>query len=147
MRYMIVVKASQQSEAGQLPTEEQFAAMGKYNEELQKAGVLLDLSGLKPTSKGARVKYADGKVTVVDGPFAESKELIAGFWIIQVKSKQEAIEWARRIPAAICNVREVELRPFYELEDLAPGPAVEAAKERLKKLPAVANSGPAAHKG
>src|SRR5450631_756853 len=99
MRYMMIVKASvERDQAAQLPTEEQFAAMGKYNEELQKAGVLLDMSGLKPTSKGARVKYANGKVTVVDGPFVESKELVGGYWIIQVKSKEEAIEWAKRIP-------------------------------------------------
>jgi hypothetical protein len=136
MRFMMIVKASKRSEAGELPTEEHIATMGKYNEELQKAGVLLDLSGLKPTSAGVRVNFSGGKPRVVDGPFAETKELIAGYWIIQVKSKEEAIEWARRIPAEICNVPEVELRPFYELEDFAPGPAVDAAKELGKKLPA-----------
>jgi hypothetical protein len=143
MRFMMIVKASKLSEAGVLPSETALAAMGKYNEELQKAGVLLDLSGLKPTSKGARVKYAGGKVTVVDGPFAESKELVAGYWIIEVKSKEEAIEWAKRIPFEATSPQgegtEIELRPFYELEDFAPGEAVEAAKERFKKLPA--NSG------
>jgi hypothetical protein len=138
MRYMIIVKASQQSEAGVLPAEEHIAAMGKYNEELQKAGVLLDLSGLKPTSAASRVKFSGGKRTVVDGPFTESKELIAGYWIIQVKSHAEAIEWAKRIPAEACDLPEVELRPFFEMEDFAPGPAVEAAKELGKKLP---NSG------
>jgi hypothetical protein len=136
MRVMMMVKASQRSEAGELPTEEHIAAMGKYNEELQKAGVLLDLSGLKPTSAGVRVNFSGGKRRVVDGPFSEAKELIAGYWIIQVRSKEEAIEWAKRIPAEICNVPEVELRPFYELEDFAPGPAVDAAKELGKKLPA-----------
>jgi hypothetical protein len=140
MRFMMIVKANKLSEAGTLPSETALAAMGKYNEELQKAGVLLDLSGLKPTSKGARVKYAGGKVTVVDGPFTEAKELVAGYWIIQVKSKEEAIEWAKRIPFETTNPAgegtEVELRPFYELEDFAPGPAVEAAKERARKLPA-----------
>ena len=140
MRYMIVVKASQQSEAGQLPTEEQFAAMGKYNEELQKAGILLDLSGLKPTSAASRVKFSGGKRTVIDGPFAEAKELIAGYWIIQVKSHAEAIEWAKRIPAEACNVPEVELRPFYELEDFAPGPAIEEAKELGKKIPTASHN-------
>jgi hypothetical protein len=140
MRFMMIVKANKLSEAGTLPSETALAAMGKYNEELQKAGVLLDLSGLKPTSKGARVKYAGGKVTVVDGPFAEAKELVAGYWIIQVKSKEEALEWAKRIPFESTSPAEegteVEVRPFYELEDFAPGPAVEAAKERAKKLPA-----------
>jgi hypothetical protein len=136
MRVMMIVKANPRSEAGALPTEAQLAAMGKYNEELQKAGVLLDLSGLKPTSAGVKVKFAGGKRTVVDGPFTEAKELIAGYWVIQVKSKEEAIEWAKRIPAEACEMAEVELRPFYELEDFAPGPAVEAAKELGKKLPA-----------
>jgi hypothetical protein len=147
MRFMMIVKANKLSEAGTLPSETALAAMGKYNEELQKAGVLLDLSGLKPTSKGARVKYAGGKVTVVDGPFTEAKELVAGYWIIQVKSKEEAIEWAKRIPFETTSPAgegtEVEVRPFYELEDFALGPAVEAAKERAKKLPA--NASP--HKG
>ena len=147
MRFMMIVKANKLSEAGALPSEAALAAMGKYNEELQKAGVLLDLSGLKPTSKGARVKFAGGKVTVVDGPFTEAKELVAGYWIIQVKSKEEAIEWAKRIPFEATSpageATEVEVRPFYELEDFAPGPAVESAKERAKKLPA--NAGP--HRG
>jgi hypothetical protein len=136
MRYMMIVKASvERDQAAQLPTEEQFAAMGKYNEELQNAGVLLDLSGLKPTSAGARVKFSNGKRTVVDGPFTESKEIVAGYWIIQVKSHAEAIEWAKRIPGEACNVSEVELRPFFEVEDFVAGPAIEAAKELGKKLP------------
>jgi hypothetical protein len=133
---MMIVKANPKSEAGVLPTEAQLAAMGKYNEELQRAGVLLDLSGLKPTSAGARVKFQGGKRTVVDGPFTEAKELIAGYWVIQVKSKEEAIEWAKRIPAETNEIGEVELRPFFELEDFAPGAAVDAAKELGKKLPA-----------
>jgi hypothetical protein len=136
MRFMMIVKGSKQSEAGVLPTEAELAAMGKYNEELQKAGVLLDLSGLKPTSQSVKVKFSGGKRTVVDGPFAEAKEVVAGYWIIQVKSKEEAIEWAKRIPAEAVNMPEVELRPFYELEDFAPGAAVDAAKERATKLPA-----------
>jgi hypothetical protein len=135
MRVMMMVKANPKSEAGVLPTEQQLAAMGKYNEELQKAGVLLDLSGLKPSSAGVRVRFQGGKRTVVDGPFAEAKELLAGYWVIQVKSKEEAIEWAKRIPAESAEMAEVELRPFYELEDFAPGAAVEAAKELGKRLP------------
>ena len=135
MRYMMMVKANEKSEAGVLPTEAHLVAMGKYNEELQKAGVLLDLSGLKPSSAGVRVRFAGGKRTVIDGPFTEAKELIAGYWIIQVKSKEEAIEWAKRIPAEVCEIGEVELRPFYELEDFVPGPAIEAAKEFRRKLP------------
>lgn len=142
MRVMMIVKASKLSEAGAMPTEAHLAAMGKYTEELQKAGVLLDLSGLKPTSAGARIKFSGGKRTVVDGPFTEAKELIAGYWVIQVKSKEEAIEWAKRIPAEACEIEGVELRPFYELEDFAPGPAVDAAKELGKKLPANASGKP-----
>ena len=122
MRFIILVKASNESEAGVMPDEKILANMAKYNEELVKAGVLLDLSGLKPSSKGARIKYSGSKRTVVDGPFAEAKELVAGFWIIQVKSKEEAIEWAKRVPF---EDGEVELRPFFELEDFAPGPAIE----------------------
>ncbi|HEY4395009.1 MAG TPA: YciI family protein [Polyangia bacterium] len=136
MRFMMIVKANEKSEAGVLPTEAQFAAMGKYNEELQKAGVLVDLSGLKPSSAGVKVKFSGGKRTVVDGPFTEAREMIAGYWIIQVKSKEEAIEWAKRIPAESAEMAEVEVRPFFELEDFAPGPAVDAAKERMKKLQA-----------
>src|SRR3954464_1825297 len=135
MRYMMIVKGSPKTEAGVLPTEEEMGAMGKYNEELQKAGVLLDLSGLKPTSKAVKVRFSGGKRTVVDGPFTEAKEIIAGYWIIQVKSREEAIEWAKRIPAESVGMAEVELRPFYELEDFAPGPAIDAGKELGKKLP------------
>ena len=140
MRVMIIVKATKRSEAGELPTETHLAAMGKYNEELQKAGVLLDLSGLKPTSAGARIRFGGGKRTVIDGPFAEAKELIAGYWILQVRSRVEAIEWAKRIPAEVCEIGEVELRPFYELEDFVPGDAIEAAKEVAKKLPGNSSS-------
>jgi hypothetical protein len=142
MRYMMLVRASQRSEAGEMPTEQELGAMGKYNEELQKAGILLDLSGLKPTSQGARVQFSGGKQRVVDGPFSEAKELIAGYWIIQVKSREEALEWAKRIPAEVCGISEVELRPFYEMEDFAPGGAIEAAKELGKKLPASVGVGP-----
>ena len=123
MRFMMIVKASQDSEAGVMPSEKMLAEMAKYNEQLVKAGVMLDGSGLKPSSKGARIKYSGSKRTVVDGPFAETKELVAGFWVIQVKSKEEAIEWAKRVPFE--DGEEVELRPFFELEDFAPGPAIE----------------------
>ena len=122
MRFMMIVKASQDSEAGVMPSEALLGEMAKYNEQLVKAGVMLDGSGLKPSSKGARIKYSGSKRTVVDGPFAETKELVAGFWVIQVKSKDEAIEWAKRVPF---EDGEVELRPFFELEDFAPGPAIE----------------------
>ncbi len=131
MRFMTIVKASKESEAGGMPSEQQLLEMGKYNEELNKAGALLDLSGLKPSSAGARVKFAAGKRTVVDGPFTESKELIAGYWLIQVRSKEEAIEWAKRVPFVD---GEVELRPLFEMEDFAPGEAVERAKELGKDL-------------
>jgi len=140
MRVMMIVKATEKAEAGLLPTEAHLAVMGKYNEELQKAGVLLDLSGLKPSSAGARIRFGGGKRTVIDGPFTEAKELIAGYWIIEVKSKEEAIEWAKRIPAEVCEIGEVELRPFYELEDFVPGPAIESAREFAKKLPGNASS-------
>src|SRR5438309_2000890 len=99
MRFMMMVKANKDTEAGVMPNEKLIAAMMKYNEEMAKAGVLLDLSGLQPSAKGARIKFSGGRRTVVDGPFTETKELIAGYWLIQVKSKEEAIEWAKRAPA------------------------------------------------
>jgi hypothetical protein len=122
MRFMMIVKASKESEAGVMPSETILADMARYNEALVKAGVMLDGAGLKPSSKGARIKYSGDKRTVVDGPFAETKELVAGFWIIQVKSRDEAVEWAKRVPF---EDGEVELRPFFELEDFAPGPAID----------------------
>src|SRR6202790_3762307 len=136
MRFMMIVKSSKDCEAGKMPSEELLAAMGKYNEELVKAGVLVDLSGLQPTSKGARVKFSGGKTTVIDGPFAETKELIGGYWIIQVKSKEEAIEWAKRVPAphGESEEGEIKVRQFYELEDFLPGNAVEQARELEKQL-------------
>ncbi|MEP6606394.1 MAG: YciI family protein [Nitrosospira sp.] len=136
MRFMMIVKANQDSEAGKMPSEELLTAMGKYNEELMKAGVLLDASGLHPSSKGARVKFSGGKTTVIDGPFAETKELIAGFWIIQVNSKQEALDWARRVPAPHGENTdgEIEIRQVFELEDFAPSPAINDARELEKEL-------------
>lgn len=140
MRFMMMVKANKDTEAGVMPEEKLIAAMGKYNEELQKAGVLLDLSGLQPSSKGARIKFSGGKRIVIDGPFLETKELIAGYWLIQVKSKEEAIEWARRAPAPHGEGKEgeIELRQLFELEDFAPSEAIEQARELEKKL---ANNG------
>ena len=129
MRFMIIVKANQDSEAGVLPDEKILAEMCKFNEELVKAGVMLAGEGLQASSKGARVKFEGSKRTVIDGPFAETKELIAGFWLWQVKSREEAVEWARRVPFVD---GEVELRPVYELDDFAPGPAIEH-HQRLRK--------------
>jgi hypothetical protein len=117
MRFMVLVKADKNSEAGVLPSTELLAEMGKFNEELANAGVLLAAEGLQASSKGARVKFSGGKRTVIDGPFAESKELIAGFWIWQVKSKEEAIEWLKRAPF---EDTEVEIRQVFEAEDFGP---------------------------
>ena len=136
MKFMMIVKASKDSEAGVMPSEELLNAMAKYNEELMKAGVLLDLSGLQPSSKGVRIKFSkDSKRTVVDGPFAETKELIAGYWIIQVKSCEEAIEWAKRAPCPHPGTEcEIEVRQFFELSDFAPSEAVDRHRELGKKL-------------
>jgi len=137
MRFMMIVKANRDSEAGKMPSEELFAAMGKYNEELMKAGVLVDLAGLQSSAKGVRVKFSpDGKKTVIDGPFAETKELIAGYWIINVKSKEEAIEWALKVPAPHGESQEgtLEIRPFFELEDFGQSEAIERARELGKEL-------------
>lgn len=122
MRFMMIVKADERSEAGVMPTDQELAEMAKYNEELIKAGVMLAGDGLQPTSKAARVKFAGGKPSVVDGPFAETKELIAGYWIIQARSLDEAIEWARRVPF---EDGEVEVRQIFELEDFEPGEGLE----------------------
>ena len=137
MRFMMIVKASKESEAGVMPTDEMIATMGKYNEELIKAGVLVDLSGLQPTAKGFRVKFSGGKRTIVDGPFTESKELIAGYWVINVKSREEALEWAKKVPAPEERGEgEIEVRQFFELEDFAPSPAIDEARVIAKKLAA-----------
>jgi len=128
MRFMLIVKATDQSEAGVLPSEKELADMAKFNEEMIKSGMMLAGEGLQASSKGARVKFAGGKPTVVDGPFTETKELIAGFWLIQAKSRQEAVEWARRVPFVD---GEVEVRQVFELEDFGQSEAVEAhAKNR-----------------
>jgi hypothetical protein len=118
MRFMVIVKADKNSEAGVMPSHEILAAMGEYNEELVKAGVLLGADGLHPSSKGARVKFEGSKRTVTDGPFAESKELIAGYWIWKVASKQEAVDWLKRAP--FDGGMEVELRQIFEMEEFGP---------------------------
>jgi hypothetical protein len=135
MRFMMIVKANKDSEAGVMPTNELIAAMTKYNEQMANAGILVDLSGLQPSSKGARIKFSGDKVTVVDGPFAETKELIAGYWVINVKSRQEAIEWAKRVPNPHeGGDGEIELRQFFELDDFAPSDAVDEARKLETKL-------------
>ena len=120
MRFMIVVKADKNSEAGIMPSKELLAEMGKYNEELARAGVLLAGEGLHSTSKGARVKFSGAQRTIIDGPFAETKELIAGFWLWQVKSKEEAIEWVKRCPMPHNTETEIEIRQVFEAEDFGP---------------------------
>ena len=136
MRFLMMVKANKDSEAGVMPTDTLIAEMGRYNGELAKAGVLLDLSGLQPSSKGARIRYSGGQRTVIDGPFSETKELIAGYWLIQVKSREEAIEWAKRVPAPHGEGQEseIEIRQLFELEDFAPSPAIDQARELEKQL-------------
>ncbi|MQA07392.1 MAG: YciI family protein [Pseudonocardiaceae bacterium] len=132
MRFMMIIKADEQSEAGVLPTEQELTAMGKYNEELVKAGVMLAGDGLQASSMGARVSFSGGEPTVQDGPFAETKELVAGYWIIDVKSKEEAVEWARRVPI---QEGEIEVRRVAEIEDLgAPAtPELKEAEQRLRE--------------
>jgi Uncharacterized protein conserved in bacteria len=138
MRFMIVVKASPESEAGVMPSEQLIMVMQKFHEELARAGMLLDASGLKPSSQGWRVEYSRGKAPrVVDGPFAETKELIAGYTIIQAKSREDALDWTRRFPNPSpdgAGSAQIEVRPFYELEDFAPGEAVEKFKELRSEL-------------
>jgi hypothetical protein len=133
MRYMIIVKGNATSEAGSLPDEELVAAMASFHEELAQAGVLLDASGLKPTSQGWRIRYGAQGRSVVDGPFAESKELVAGYTLIQVPDRESAIEWTRRFPAPFGEGQpaEIEVRPLYELEDFAPSQGI----ERFRALP------------
>jgi len=133
MRFMVLVKANKDSEAGILPKTELLEAMGKYNEELVKAGVMLAGEGLHASSKGARVKFSGNKRTVIDGPFSETKELIAGFWIFQVKSKEEAIEWVKRAP--FDGESELEIRQVFEASDFGPEltPELREAEERLVK--------------
>ncbi len=134
MRCMIIVKATKDSEAGALPDEKLLTDMGKFNEELVKAGVMLSGEGLQPSSKGARVKFSGSKRTVIDGPFAETKELIAGFWVWQVKSKEEAIEWVKRCPNPMKGESEIEIRQVFEAEDFGGEftPELREQEERLR---------------
>lgn len=120
MRFMVIVKATKESEAGILPDPKLLADMGKFNEDLVKAGVMLAGEGLQPSSKGARVRFSGKDRKVIDGPFAETKELIAGFWLWQVRSLEEAIEWVKRCPNPMLSESEIEIRQVYELEDFAP---------------------------
>ena len=134
MRFMIIVKASKDSEAGVLPDHKLLAEMGKFNEELVNAGIMLAGEGLQPSSKGARVKFSGTKRTVIDGPFAETKELIAGFWLWKVKSKEEAIEWVKRCPNPMPTESEIEIRQVFEAEDFGAEftPELKAQEERLR---------------
>jgi len=131
MRFMVIVKATPESESGVLPSTEEFAAMGRFNEELVKAGMMLAGDGLQPSSKGARVRYSGGKTTVTDGPFTEAKELVAGFWLLQAKSKDEVVEWLKRAPF---EDAEVEIRQMYEAEDFGENftPELREAEEKRR---------------
>ena len=133
MRFMVIVKANADTEAGQLPSTELLEAMGKYNEELVKAGVMLAGEGLQPSSKGARIKFSGNKRTVIDGPFAESKELVAGFWLWQCRSMEEAIEWAKRCPNPTGAESELEIRQVFEAEDFGSEftPELREQEERI----------------
>ena len=136
MRFMIFVKATKNSEAGVMPSQELFTAMMKYNEELVKAGVMLGGDGLQPSSKGARVKFSGSKRTVTDGPFTETKELVAGFWLWQCKSKQEAIEWVKRCPNPMPGEEsEIEIRQIYEADDFGAEftPELRQQEERIRE--------------
>ena len=135
MRVMVMVKATKDSEAGVLPSQELIKAMGNYNEELVKAGIMLLGEGLKPSSQGKRVRFSANKRTVIDGPFAETKELIAGCWIWQVRSMEEAVEWLKRCPNPHCEDSEVEIRPLYEAADFAENftPEAREQEERLRQ--------------
>jgi hypothetical protein len=134
MRFIVMVKASPESEAGVLPSQELLTEMGKFNEELVKAGVMLEGEGLHPSSKGARVKFSGSKRTVIDGPFAETKELVAGFWVWQVRSKEEAIEWAKRCPNPTGAEGELEIRQIFEADDFGAEftPELREQEERLR---------------
>jgi hypothetical protein len=135
MKFMVLVKASKDSEAGALPDEKMLTEMGKYNEELAKAGVLLSAEGLTASSKGARVRFSGDKRTVIDGPFTEVKELIAGFWMFKVNSLQEAIDWVKRCPNPMPEECEIEIRQVFEVEDFGDAltPEVKASEERIRE--------------
>jgi hypothetical protein len=135
MRVMVIVKATKDSEAGVMPTTEDFKAMGDYNEELVKAGIMLDGDGLKPSSQGKRIAFDGKQRRVIDGPFAETKELIAGYWVWQVKDMAEAVEWVKRCPNPMPGPSEIEIRPFYEAADFGDAltPEVAEQEERLRE--------------
>src|SRR6266498_3309493 len=144
MRFMVMVKATKDSEAGKLPSEELLAAMAKFNEEMAKAGVMLDGNGLQPSSKGARIKFSGDKRTVIDGPFAETKELIAGFWLWQVKSLAEAIEWVKRCPNPTGAESVIEIRQVFESDDFGDNftPELREQEERQRaRIDELAKSG------
>ena len=134
MRFMVIVKATKESEAGVMPSTQLLTEMGKFNEELVKAGVMLAGEGLQPSSKGARVRFSGKTRTVIDGPFAETKELIAGYWLWQVKSKEEAIEWVKRCPNPMPGESEIEIRQVFEADDFGAEftPELRAQEERLR---------------
>ena len=136
MRFMVIVKATKESEAGEMPSTELLTAMGNYNEQLVKAGIMLAGEGLHPSSKGARVRFSGDKRTVVDGPFTETKELIAGFWLWQVRSKEEAIEWVKRCPNPMMSDSEIELRQVFEAEDFGAEftPELRAQEDRIRQI-------------
>jgi hypothetical protein len=138
MRFMMIVRSDAGSESGALPSEQELVAMGKYNEELAEAGVLLAGEGLHPSSRGARVRFSGGRPSVTDGPFAETKELIAGFWMIRVESREEAIEWASRVPF---QEGEIELRQVFETEDFAPSDPTGEIREAESRLRARVEQG------
>ena len=135
MRFMVMVKATKESEAGVMPSQQRLAEMGRYNEELVKAGVLLAGEGLHPSSRGVRVRFSGAERTVIDGPFAETKELVAGFWLLQVRSKEEAIEWVRRCPNPFDGESEIEIRQVFEVDDFGEAltPELRAQEERLRQ--------------
>jgi hypothetical protein len=135
MRFMVMVKATKESEAGVMPSQQRLAEMGRYNEELVKAGVLLAGEGLHPSSRGVRVRFSGKERTVIDGPFAETKELVAGFWLLQVRSKEEAIEWVRRCPNPFDGESEIEIRQVFEADDFGEAltPELRAQEERLRQ--------------
>jgi len=140
---MVMVKADKSTEAGVLPSEKLLTEMGKYNESLVKAGILLAAEGLQPSAKGARVRFSGSRRTVVDGPFAEAKELIAGFWILQVKSKEEAIEWVKRCPNPLEGESEIEIRQIFEASDFGEAftPELQQAEARMRAEVAAGTKG------
>ena len=142
MKFMIMVKATQDSEAGVMPSEKLLAEMGRFNEELVKAGVMLAGEGLHPSSKGARVRFSGAKRSVIDGPFAETKELVAGFWIWQVKSKEEAIEWVKRCPNPMPGESEIEIRQVFEAEDFGAEFTPELREQEARLRSQIAKGNP-----